>query len=82
MIPQIASTLLTVPETYRSPMPVTAVRCYPNCPQLFTYPLCPRCGLIIEREYQCFCVHCGQALDWKQFCKAIVTPALYSSGVR
>lgn len=38
------------PALFRIPQPVTAVRCYPPCPHLFTYPLCPRCGSTMERE--------------------------------
>ena len=57
---------------YRFPMLVTSVRFYPECPDLFTYPLCPRCALPMEREYQRFCEHCGQALDWDCFSKAVI----------
>lgn len=65
-------TLLTDAETYRVPMPITAVCRYPACPELFTYPLCPKCIRPIEQEYQLFCNHCGQALDWTDFSKAVV----------
>lgn len=37
-------------RSYRVPMRVTAVRSYPECPQLFTYPICPRCGKTMDRE--------------------------------
>ena len=70
------------PATYRIPQPVTAVRCYPSCPELFTYPLCPRCGLAMEREYQRFCEHCGQALDWNGFSKALIVLPYSSNGAR
>ena len=63
MLSRVTHTPYADAETYRSPMPVTAVRCYPACPGLFTYPLCPNCPLPMEREYQRFCDHCGQALD-------------------
>lgn len=33
------------------------------------YPICPRCGEHIEREYQRHCVLCGQALEWSEFKK-------------
>lgn len=59
-------------RSYRVPMRVTAVRSYPECPQLFTYPICPRCGKTMDREYQSYCDRCGQALDWKGFSKAVV----------
>jgi len=29
----------------------------------------------MEREYQCFCDHCGQALDWTGFSKAVIVLA-------
>ena len=82
MIPWIDNTLSDNAGAYRSPMPVTAVRCYPACPHLFTYPLCPRCDLPMEREYQRFCDHCGQALDWKHFSKAVVLLAHSSNRAR
>ena len=59
-------------RSYRVPMRVTAVRSYPECPQLFTYPICPRCGKTMDREYQSYCDRCGQALDWQGFSKAVV----------
>lgn len=68
----VDNTFLTDAETYRVPMPVTAICRYPTCPELYTYPLCPRCNHPLEREYQLFCNHCGQALDWTDFSKAVV----------
>ena len=82
MIPQKTNTPSASAEAYRSPMAVTAVRCYPNCPNLFTYPLCPRCAFPMEREYQRFCDHCGQALDWRNLSKAIVVLAHSSNEAR
>ena len=61
--------------SFRVPMSVNTVRRYSACPDLFTYPLCPRCNLPMEREYQCFCDHCGQALDWTGFSKAVIVLA-------
>ena len=58
--------------SYRDPMPVTAVRYYSSCPEMFSYPICPRCKQPMEREYQSFCDHCGQKLDWSQLSKAVV----------
>ena len=57
--------------SYRDPMSVTAVRYYSGCPKLFSYPICPRCKQPMEREYQSFCDHCGQKLDWSQLSKAV-----------
>ena len=59
-------------SAYRIPMKVVAVRRYPSNPELFTYPLCPRCDLPMDREYQNYCEHCGQALSWSQLNKAEV----------
>ena len=59
-------------SSYRIPLSVVAVRAYPAAPNLFTYPLCPKCSLPMEREYQRFCDHCGQALDWSAFSKAVI----------
>lgn len=28
------------------------------------YPLCPRCGVSTDRDYQRFCDNCGQRLKW------------------
>lgn len=81
MIPQ-SDGILTDVETYGAPMIVTAVRCYSACPELFTYPLCPRCSLPLECEYQHFCEHCGQALDWTNLSKAIVVLAHFSNEAR
>lgn len=74
--------MLTDAKNYRDPMIVTAVRCYSACSEQFTYPLCPRCSLPLEREYQHFCEHCGQALDWKDLSKAIVVLSHSSNEAR
>lgn len=74
MLPQ-SNRIPTDAETYRKPMLVTAVRCYPASPELFNYPLCPRCSSPMEREYQNYCDQCGQALDWKMLSKTIVALA-------
>ena len=66
-------------ETYRKPMLVTAVRCYPTCPELFSFPLCPSCSILVEREYQQSCDHCGQALDCENRTKAIVILGLFQT---
>ena len=36
------------------------------------FPLCPRCGSAMEREYQGYCDRCGQRLDWRGLPKARV----------
>lgn len=55
---------LLLSPTYRIPMPVTEIHIYRDwC----SYPLCPRCKITMEREYQSFCDRCGQRLDWNNF---------------
>ena len=39
---------------------------------LGTYPVCPRCKLTLDREYQRFCDRCGQRLDWSRYDNAVV----------
>lgn len=60
------------PVSYRYPMRAIEIRKYRHAIYLFTYPICPRCGMPMEREYQRFCEHCGQALSWSRFSKAIL----------
>ena len=55
---------------YRRPMPVTQVRCYRYAAGLTGFPLCPRCKMAMEREYQNFCDRCGQRLDWGKYGQA------------
>lgn len=40
------------------------------------FPLCPRCGSAMEREYQGYCDRCGQRLDWRGLPKARVIDRL------
>ena len=63
---------------FREPMNVTHIRCFREpCPCGYTsFPVCPRCNTALEREYQSYCDHCGQRLNWKSFSKATVI--LYS----
>ena len=36
------------------------------------FPLCPQCGIPLEREYQGFCDRCGQKLDWTGYRHALI----------
>lgn len=56
---------------FRKPMPVTQIRCRHLSYGLTGYPVCPQCGITMEREYQSYCDRCGQCLDWKDFSKAV-----------
>jgi len=56
--------------SYRHRLRITAVRAYKSRFGLTSFPICPRCKITMEREYQSFCDRCGQALYWKGFGKA------------
>lgn len=57
---------------FREPMPVTHIRCFSCTYGVTGFPLCPQCGITMEREYQSYCNRCGQQLDWKDFSDATV----------
>lgn len=47
---------------YRQPMEVRELARYGSGG---TFPVCPRCGSAMEREYQGYCDRCGQRLGWR-----------------
>jgi len=49
---------------YRLPMQVTQVI---ELTSGDSYPICPRCGCTMDREYMNFCDRCGQRLGWERF---------------
>jgi predicted amidophosphoribosyltransferase len=49
---------------FRQPMAVREVLAFRTGD---SYPVCPQCGITMEREYQHFCDRCGQRLDWADF---------------
>ena len=53
--------------SFRKPAPVTQVRMFWHDGR---YPVWPRCGISLDREYQSFCDRCGQRLDWKHYKEA------------
>lgn len=57
---------------YRLPMQVTEVLVLT---QGDSYPICPRCGCTMDREYMNFCDRCGQHLGWELFNSAQVVHA-------
>ena len=60
---------------FRVPLDVTQCLGYSGWFGLTTYPVCPKCQLTFEREYQEFCDRCGQKLCWKRYSKAkIILP--------
>lgn len=54
---------------YRQPMEVRELAQY-GSGELF--PVCPRCGGTMEREYQSYCDRCGQRLGWRRLRRAAV----------
>lgn len=58
-------------EAFRLPLPVREIHLFPNGA---AYSVCPRCRITLEREYQAYCDRCGQALDWKEYRRALVVP--------
>ena len=60
---------------FRVPMPVTSILLTRTSQGALAFPVCPRCQISLEREYQAYCDRCGQALDWGFFEQATVLPA-------
>lgn len=54
---------------FREPMTVTHILLLERDG---AYPVCPQCGVSLEREYQHFCDRCGQRLSWKGYKRAQV----------
>lgn len=69
----LISTPMQQEPTFRAPMYVTQVRCFRWLCGIVSFPVCPRCRVTLEREYQAFCDRCGQCLSWKNFSKATVS---------
>jgi len=58
---------------YRLPKGVSEVRVFHAVFGETEYPVCPRCGRTMEREYMSFCSRCGQRLDWEDYEFARIT---------
>lgn len=58
---------------FRMPMQVRQIRCFRGFEGRFLgFPVCPQCGITMERKYQAYCDRCGQRLGWKGFGKAAI----------
>lgn len=57
--------LVKIVCSYRVPLLVTKIKLYLGW-QL-SFPVCPKCKMTLEREYQNYCDRCGQCLDWSKF---------------
>ena len=53
--------------SYRKPMKVNTMIGYQNSKGITYYPICPRCDISFEHDFQNFCSHCGQNLSWENF---------------
>ncbi|MCD8382772.1 MAG: helix-turn-helix transcriptional regulator [Clostridiales bacterium] len=62
----------TAQTSFREPMAVTEFRCFTSLHGLIGFPVCPRCDITLEREYQVYCDRCGQHLDWSGFDNAMI----------
>ena len=59
--------------SYRNPMRVREILAFPSYSSGYSfYPVCPRCGITMERDYQSYCDRCGQALNWDDYDNALV----------
>ena len=58
--------------SYRIPRQVVRMRVLQNG---FSYPLCPRCNISVDREYMTFCDRCGQRLSWNRYPNVCILPA-------
>ena len=56
--------------TYRVPMMVQDVMVFRRFLENDIYYLCPRCQVLLEREFMAYCDRCGQCLDWRDYQKA------------
>lgn len=58
--------------SFRIPMPVQEVHVYPSIPDRPAFPVCPKCGQVLDREYLQYCSNCGQRLSWTLYKNAVV----------
>ena len=56
--------------TYRIPMRVENAVIISRWPRDDIYYRCPRCQILLEREFLSYCSSCGQCLDWNGYRKA------------
>lgn len=56
--------------TYRVPMMVQDVLVIRRFPENHIYHRCPRCQVLLARDFMAYCDRCGQCLDWRDYQKA------------
>ena len=55
---------------YRVPLEITEIAVHYD---RSSFPVCPRCKISIDREYQSYCDRCGQKLAWNLYYNDKVT---------
>ena len=56
--------------TYRTPMMVQDAMVFRRFPEDDIFYRCPRCQVLLEREFMAYCSRCGQCLEWRDCRKA------------
>lgn len=56
--------------TYRVPMVVKDKVAFYHFPENHIYYRCPRCQILLARDFMAYCDRCGQCLDWSEYPKA------------
>lgn len=52
--------------SFRRPIQIRELAVYDNGE---AYPICPKCGIPFDGQYQKYCSYCGQCLKWTYFSK-------------
>jgi len=53
--------------SYRTPMAIKQIRVIVK--DETSFPVCPKCQISLERDYQTYCDNCGQRLKWYGYVK-------------
>lgn len=68
---------------YRQPMRIKEILVYGgkmyDFDVKYAFPVCPKCGISMEHDYQNYCSYCGQRLSWVRYKEAKVR---YAGGVK
>lgn len=62
----------SVPDPVTVPMPITASRAFNLRGRIIYHPVCPSCGISLDRENQPYCGNCGQKLSWEYYSRSII----------
>ena len=53
--------------SFREPMNVNNMIRHQNSKEITYYPICPRCDISFEHDFQNFCSNCGQKFSWENY---------------